>query len=166
MILNSENILDFMMYVTYPEKVAIAILINNTLNMHIREDNVLSYMHEPYEGKYRLTVNLDKDIRDNDYGETYHGTVRVIYDKIDASVIYPNGFFTNKHVGSSEFSVPSLLDLLHRNTKVLIREADIDLIDIDGQAYLEFKDEALFWKGHIKLRSVDSIEYYSNEVVQ
>lgn len=160
--INSENILDFLLYATYPEKVAISILINNTLNMHVREDNILNYSHVPHQGKHRLTVILDSNIREVDYGETYKGNVRILYDKIDAALIYPNGFYVNKWVGSSEFSISHLLNLLHRNTKIIINEKDLELVTEAGKTYLQFKDTCLLWKGRISLQSIDSIDYVQN----
>lgn len=157
---NTEGVVDFINYVTHPQDVAIAILINNTLNFHVREDNILSYTHEPFEDKCRLTVELDETIRDNDFGETYTGKIRIIYDKLDASKVFPNGFYSNKVVGSSDFSISSILNLLCRNTRVIIREEEIDLEEVDGLTYLVFKESSLFWKGRIPIRSLDSIEYH------
>lgn len=159
--LNSEHIVDFIRYATYADKkVALAILVNNALNMHIREDNILSYVHEPFEGRWRITLTLDPSLRSNYFGETYNGVVRVVYDKMDASTVYPTGFYTNKHAGSGEISISSLLDLLQRNTRVIIDMDEIDHVTIDDQDYLVFKDTSLFWKGRIAINSIDSIEYH------
>ena len=154
-----QNIVEYIKYVTYQVDVAISILLNDSLNLHVREDNISSYTSVPSGDKHRLTVTLDRHIRESDTGSTYHGTVELLYDKIDAGLVFPNGFYSHKHPVSDTISIPNLLSILKKNTRMIIDESEIEIEVENDQTYIYFKETSIFWKGRIKINSMDSIQY-------
>lgn len=154
-----RNIIDYLKYVTYPQVVAVAILINDTMNLHIREDNITSYRTEDEGSRSKLTIELDSTVRSKSTGTTYDGTVKTLYDKIDASEVFPNGFYSHKRVAGSQFSVKTMLELLKRNTRVNIRDDEYRVVTDGDQTYLEFLPSSIFWKGRVLLSDRSAIEY-------
>ena len=154
-----QNIVEYIKYVTYPKDVAISILVNDVLNMQIREDNISSYTSVVDGDKHKLTVILGKQNRTENTGSTYNGSVSLTYDKIDASLVFPNGFYSHKHPSSDDISIRNLLLILKKNTRITIDESEIDIIHENNQTYLTFKESSIFWKGRIKVNSMDSIKY-------
>ena len=92
-------------------------------------------------------------------GITYDGKIRLIYDKLDASLIFPNGFYTHKIPGN-DFNIQSMLLLLKKHTGMMIKETDCQVIEENGLLFIEFKSASLFWKGRIQLKSMEDIEYH------
>lgn len=149
---------EFVKYLTYDPKKAIVILVNDTLNLNIREDNVVSYTSVPNGDSYDLTLVLDSNIRESSDGGFYDGEVLLTYDKVDANLFFPNGFYTHR-VPGHDFSLSSMLTILKKNTRVSISETECEVSKISGRYYIVFKEESLFWKGKILLKSIKDIEY-------
>lgn len=160
---NPVNIQEFIKYVTYQEDVAVAILLNDVLNTHCREDNIERYESSKQDGNYRLTVFFNKNIRTSTDGITYDGRMRLFYDKLDASLVFPNGFYTHKIPGI-DFSPRTMLSLLKKNTGIIIKEDECDVVEDDGLFYIEFKETSIFWKGRVALKSMEDINYEILEV--
>lgn len=156
---DTQSVIEWIRYTRYPILTALVILVNDTLNLHIREDNVTNWTSIPEGDHHRLTLHLNSTVRSESTGVTYDGQVSILYTKLDAGLVYPNGFYTNRRPGAGLNTLRTLLELLERNTRVIIRKEEVEVVEENGIYWLQVLENSVLWQGRIRLRGMDEIHY-------
>lgn len=161
------NILDFVRYLQYPVRKGVAIFLNDTLNLHLREDNIsdLIVVATPDPLKHTMVVELDSDNKVSLDGGIYDGSIQLTYEKVDATKVYPTGFYLD-HLDPATISLEWILSELHSHTRVLIDPSECTLVEEWDGLYIEFLPESVFWTGRIPIKEhTDFVYSDTSEIV-